>query len=367
MNDPKVFQFIGETVQNATDAFVQPAAENLMLGLQILVPTCLAIYISLTGYFSMTGAVETPVRTLIKQILKVSIISSFALTAGIYMGWVVAGIQGLESGLAEALSISSTPAATPASIYQILDHSLGKGFEIVMECFRKADEAGYSLGSVLSWWLAGIIVAIGTVLVALLGGGVIIVAKFSLAVLFALGPFFILTLMWPVTARFFDSWFSQVMNYVLTTVIMAFILSFAVKAFDVFIGQANFSGDGEFNPVYSSLQIGALTGVLCWIISQASGMASGLAGGVSSAAMGIRHFLLPATKVMDMGKTAKNVVNGSSTRRDLESGMMVTAGRTNHLIAGNTMWNPAYRQHVISNIGKNWGRASGGSVKGKKS
>ena len=33
----------------------------------------------------------------------------------------------------------------------------------------------------------------------------------------------------------------------------------------------------------------------------------------------------------------------------MQSGMMVTAGRTNHLAAGNTMWNPAYRQHVLQN------------------
>ena len=27
-----------------------------------------------------------------------------------------------------------------------------------------------------------------------------------------------------------------------------------------------------------------------------------------------------------------------------------------------TMWNPAYRQHVMQNMGKNWGRAKGGKV-----
>ena len=54
-----------------------------------------------------------------------------------------------------------------------------------------------------------------------------------------------------------------------------------------------------------------------------------------------------------------------TTRRDMQSGMMVTAGRTNHMIAGNTMWNPAYRQHVLQNMGKNWGPTKGGSVNGK--
>lgn len=42
---------------------------------------------------------------------------------------------------------------------------------------------------------------------------------------------------------------------------------------------------------------------------------------------------------------------------------MVTARRANHLISGNTIWNPAYRKQVISNMGKNWGKKQGGSIK----
>ena len=60
---------------------------------------------------------------------------------------------------------------------------------------------------------------------------------------------------------------------------------------------------------------------------------------------------------------AANVINRQSTRRDMQSGMMVTGGRLNHLAAGNSMWNPAYRQHVLQNLGKNWGPAKGGDVK----
>lgn len=145
-------------------------------------------------------------------------------------------INGLESGLSQAMN----GGAVPMTIYQVLDQSLGKGFEIVGVCFQKADEAGWNFGSVLGWVIAGLVVAVGTVLVAMLGGAVIIVAKFSLAVMFALGPLFIVSLMFPATARFFDSWFSQVMNYVLTIVIMAIIMTFAMKAYDAFIAGADF-------------------------------------------------------------------------------------------------------------------------------
>lgn len=357
--DPMVFQFIGETVKNATDAFVEPAASNLMFSLQMLVLTGVTLYITMTGYAISTGAVESPFWTFVKQCMKIILIAFFALTADGYITGVMGAINGLESGLSQAMN----GGAAPMTIYQVLDQSLGKGFEIVGVCFQKADEAGWNFGSVLGWVIAGLVVAAGTVLVAMLGGAVIIVAKFSLAVMFALGPLFIVSLMFPATARFFDSWFSQVMNYVLTIVIMAIIMTFAMKAYDAFIAGADFSGDGDGNPMFAALQIGALTGVLCWIILQAGGMASGLAGGVSMAAMGIRHLMSPVTGGLNAAKGVGNMVNPMSTRRDMQSGMMVTARRGNHLVAGNTMWNPAYRQHVMSNMGKNWGKATGGSVK----
>ncbi len=358
--DPMVFQFIGETVQNATDAFVSPAASKLMTALQLTALAGVTLYITLTGYAISTGAVEAPFQTFLKQCVKIIIIAAFALTADGYTNSVMGALQGLETGLSDALNVGGGNAT---SIYQVLDQSLGKGMEIVGTCFQKADEAGWNFGAVLGWAIAGLVVAIGTVLVSMLGGAVVIVAKFSLAIVFAMGPLFILALMFPMTAKFFDSWFAQVMNYTLTIVIMAVVMTFAMKDYDTFIQGADFSGSGDDNPMFVALQIGALTGVLIWIILQAGGIASGLAGGVSMAAMGIRHLAMPVTGAMRGMSAARNFVDPMTTRRDMQSGMMTTARRSNHMVAGNTMWNPAYRQHVLQNMGKNWGRASGGTVK----
>ncbi len=359
--DSMVFQFIGETVTNATNAFVIPAATNLMFALQMIALTGVTLYIVLTGYAISTGAVEAPFWTFAKQCVKIIIISGFALTVDGYANGVMASFSGLETGLVEAMNTTGGPPAI--SIYQALDQSLSRGLNIVATCFEKADQAGWHLGSALGWAAAGVIVALGTVTVSMLGAGVVVVAKFLLAIVFAVGPMFILALMFPLTAKWFDSWFSQVMNYILTIVVIAVIMTFAMLAYDRFVAAADFSGDGQSNPLIVAFQIFGLTGVLIWIILQVGQIASGLAGGVSMAAMGIRHLLSPVTGGLKGAKGVGNMLNPMSTRRDMQSGMMVTARRSNHLMAGNTMWNPAYRQHVMQNIGKNWGRASGGSVK----
>jgi type IV secretion system protein VirB6 len=358
--DPMIFQFIGNTVTNATNAFVGPAASNLIIALQLIALTGISLYFTLTAYAIMTGSVQTPFWTLLKQILKLAIIATFALTADGYTNGVLAALEGLETGLADAMNTSGTP---PANIYVVLDSSLGKGQEIVGQCFEKASDAGWDLGAAMGWIIAGLVVMLGTGLVSVIGASVIIVAKFSLAIVFALGPFFIFCLMFPITSRFFDAWFAQVLNYILVIVIMAVVMTFAMTAYDTVIAASDFSGSGSDSPMFAALQIGILTGVLSWIALQAGSIASGLAGGLSMAAMGVRHLISPVTGGLRMSKGVGSMINPYSTRRDLESGMMVSGRRFDHLVAGNTAWNPAYRQHIVQQMGKNWGKAKGGSVK----
>lgn len=108
--------------------------------------------------------------------------------------------------------------------------------------------------------------------------------------------------------------------------------------------------------MYAALQVLGLTGILSFIDYQAPSMASGLSGGLSMAVLTLRQAAAPLVG-------ARNLADPMTTRRDLESGMAVTARRSNHLVAGNTVINPAYRQHVMENLGKNWGSAKGGAVK----
>ncbi|WP_223850483.1 hypothetical protein [Bordetella hinzii] len=95
--------------------------------------------------------------------------------------------------------------------------------------------------------------------------------------------------------------------------------------------------------------------MIIFFAQEKNGLSARRAGGIA----------FDAVRFRSMAQGIGNVVNPKTTRRDMQSGMMVTAGRTNHMIAGNTMWNPAYRQHVLHNMGKNWGPATGGSVNGK--
>ena len=355
MSDITLFSFIGGTVTNAIDAFVTPAASNLMFQLQMVAITGVTLHFVLLGYQIIAGALQDTIVSVMKHSMKVIFVAAFALSAEGYQTHVVDTLQGLETGLSDALSataIGSTGSAS--SIYDTLDQVLNEGFLLATACLAQGNEAGWNLGAALGWFSSALLIALGTLVFALAGGVNIIIAKFSLAIMFALGPLFILCLMFPVTAKFFDSWFSQVLNYILTIVVLAVIMVFGIAGFTHFVGEVDLLS-GVQNPFIASTQIFGLTLGLTWIALQASGISSGLAGGISMSVLSLRQITKPAI-------TAGRVVNAPSTRRDMQSGMMVTAGRMNHLVAGNTVWNPAYRQHVMQNVGKHWGRAKGGTV-----
>lgn len=107
------------------------------------------------------------------------------------------------------------------------------------------------------------------------------------------------------------------------------------------------------------LEILIVTGVTLFLLQRAYAAGAALAGGISSAGITLRDVAQAAASPVTHG------LNRQSTRRDLQSGQMVTAGRLNHLAAGNSMLNPAYRQHVMERLQKTqWGRQGGTASKG---
>lgn len=70
MEAPKVFNFVGQMITDATGAFVQPTTSSLMLELKATALICVTLYIILMGYAIATGSVESPFWSFIKQCME---------------------------------------------------------------------------------------------------------------------------------------------------------------------------------------------------------------------------------------------------------------------------------------------------------
>lgn len=345
-----IFQWIGGSLDAMLNTFVSQTASNAILGFQLVMLTCVTVYITLTGYAISTGAVESPFHTFLKQCAKILIIAAFVMTADGYTSTVVSAVHGLESGLADIMSNSNAQAN---NIYQVLDQSTNTGLDIAYDMLGKAAKREfYEIGQMFWDAVNAFMMAVAVFVIHLPAAATILLAKLGLGVLLGVGPIFIAALMFPVTAKWFDRWFQQVMSFILEIAITMVVVTVGVSLYKSLFDKVIVVGDD--NPIASFVQILVVALIIFFALKKTSGLGAQLAGGIAFEAVTFRS----------MAHGISSAVNPKTTRRDMQSGQMVTAGLSNHMVAGNTMWNPAYRQHVMQNMGKNWGPTQGGSVKG---
>lgn len=353
MDDVTLFQFIGDSIDGALNAYVNTAASSVIATFITLAVSMTALYYVLMGYMMMLGRVESPWSNLIVSAGKFLLISTFALNAGSYMTWVVEAIRGLEVGLTAAFSGSNGTA--PDSVYGVIDASLTKGWALSGELWEKAANRGWrETGMALGEYFNAVIIALATIIIALPAGAMILTAKALLSLMLGIGPLFIMLLMWPMTKQFFDRWIGTIFTALLQIALLAAVLSFAMGMFEVVVNAVDVDSDTD-SPFFGALLLLSFTIIMLYLLYTVQNYAAQLAGGISSSAVTFGQLARGAM-------SPARAINAPSTRRDMQSGMMVTGGRLNHLVAGNTMWNPAYRQHVMQNMGKNWGRSKGGKV-----
>ncbi|MEQ7770333.1 type IV secretion system protein [Xanthomonas hortorum pv. hederae] len=364
MSDSMIFQFIGDSITNAMSVYVESTVPVVIGKITATAVLMGSLYYSIIGILMSLGRVDGPFSQLMVSFGKFALISAFALSAGTYMNFVVATGHDLETGLTQAFSGAN--GANPATVYQVVDQSVGKGLDLAGELWNRASNRGMTkIGMMIGEYFEAIIIATATLLIAVPAGAMIVASKTLLELLLGIGPFFIMLLMWPATKAFFDRWFGEVMTTILQIALVSAVLAFAMKIFVAVVGATNIDSL-DASPFFDCVRLLIITVVMLWLMYVAYQKGAALAGGMTSAAITLGGLAAGASGI---GSTVVGAVNGAvnpvSTRRDLESGMMVTAGRTNHFVSGNTMWNPRYTQHVRDNVGKNWGRARGGSVQGE--
>ena len=363
MSDPMIFQFIGESITAVMDTYVQSTVPQVIAKITATAVVMGSLYYACIGMLIAMGRIEGVLSTLMLSAGKFLLIGVFALSAGNYTEWVLATGHGLEEGLAQAFSGSA--GESPTSVYQVLDDSIGRGWDLAGDLWSRAADRGVTeTGMMVGEYLNAVIIALATLIIAVPAGAMIVASKTLLELLLGIGPFFIMMLMWPATKAFFDRWFGEVMTVVLQIALVTAVLAFAMKIFVAMVGAIDIDSL-DASPFFDALRLIAVTMVMLWVMYVVYQKAASLAGGMSSAAI---TFGAVAARAVGLSSSAAGAVNAPSTRRDLESGMMTTAGRLNHLAAGNAVWNPRYARHVLGQFGKNWGlpeRRTGGTVRAR--
>ncbi|MFT8259196.1 MAG: type IV secretion system protein (plasmid) [Candidatus Symbiodolus clandestinus] len=357
-----VFQGIAGSVNNALKTFITDSSSSLIQEITPWAISGTTIYLMLYGYMILYGKIQQPINDFFIKSAKILLIGLVALNTDVYLEWVVNFFQGVEESLAKALSHSS---GTDSSVYASLDHSLSKGFEVVLQCREKATGAGWSKFSLaLCWWIITGLIGTGFFLVSLTGGVAVLMSTIMLKLAFSIGPIFVLCAMWPVTAKFFDSWVSFLFNHILIVVLTIVVLSFSITIFNNELQKINF--DSQQNMLLVALELLVVSGILYAVVRGILPMAAALAGGFTMAVMGISHLAqygtlsLRATKGAGSGIAAAG--KGLYGASQWAYSKMANRNTVTNASSGGGQSTPAYMRASMDHLKKSGVLGSNGKV-----
>lgn len=342
--DISIFNYIGETINNATTFFISNTIQNIMDTIKVATTLGVTIYIMLKAYLQIIGKTDALLRDTTIHCLVVISITGLSLNSVHYTTYLISGIENLATGL--SLSFTSSIGVVEYNIFKMLDKLLLKAIEQANECFIKM-----SLWDLETWdWILSamvILFSIGSV--TLLACVIIMGTKFVLTLLFLLGPLFLSLSCFPLTRRFFDAWISKLMENCLIQVFGISIISLSVSIIDNFMAS-NKLNNNDINPIAISIQITILSGIIFYIIRQIPILSGALSSSFSAAAMTLTDILSPATYTKQLiTKTMIEPINNITSKQSgFNSGNIISNDNRKQL----DMLNDIISEYVKNNKGK---------------
>lgn len=347
MASPGIFQFVGESVDSALASFVTGTVGAVISAIMPIATLGATIYFAIMGYMIIAGRLQSPGGAVVIQCVKFLVISAIALSVSGYDSYVIGLIRGLEDGLAAAFA-GTAEAGGSMSVYATIDATLGQGWDIAADLWEQAGNRGLTeMGMAIGEYANAAVIGIATLMVGLPAGAMIVVAKATLTLLLGIGPLFVMCLMFPVTAKWFEQWFAQVMASIMTIAVVAAVAAFMMKIFAAFIGTVDITGDQ--NTLFTALSLTVLSLVILLLSYRVGGLAAGLAGGMSAAAITFGQMAAGASSLAGapgrMGRGAHDMLNPVSNRLDPRTSLQTSSRRLEHMAMGRSVFvpNPGYR------------------------
>lgn len=270
-----LFEGMFAVVDQALDQYVINTATDLIAYISPIFTSMLIVWIAIWGYLMMFGKVTEPLQEGVFRILRIGFIMTLGLTVGTYMDIVVDVLAHGPESIAAVVTGSSGGAAT------ILDNLFSRVLDVADQAW---DKAGVMSGDFGMYLVA--------VLIMVFGGGVTIVVAFLLlaskvatTVLLAIGPLFIIGLLFNTTQRFFESWLGMVMNFGMLLILGSAIGRMVIDVSEAFMNIVESSTSSMANMTTCAYLIAFFAlGIL--VLKQVPAIASALGGGVALATQG---------------------------------------------------------------------------------
>ena len=254
-------------------AYVGNNTARVSTALEPAIVTLGTLYVMIWGYLQLTGRIEEPFTTGLKRILTLGVVLGVTLKMWLYNTVIVDTFYNAPTQLAAAIIGASDPVKTVDSIWE-------QGGAVADYLFNNG---GIYLGD-LSYVLAGIVVWVLMGLLCVYTMFLIALSHIALAILLALGPFFIATMFFESTKRLFDAWLAQLTNYALVTLLTILVAALLLQVVNNYATQTAARGTAILT--VDAVNMVLISVLVFLFMRQIMPIASGLAGGVALNTMG---------------------------------------------------------------------------------
>ena len=250
--------------------------DNTVRVASILEPAVVAlgtVYVMIWGYLQLTGRIEEPFVAGVKRIVTLAVILGIGLHLWLYNTLLVDTFYNAPTQFAAAVVGASDPVQTIDAIWNA-------GGAVADQLSRNGSGIFGTMGAVLAgtavWLLVGLLCVYTMFLLAL--------SSVAESVLLALGPLFIVMLLFDATRRFFEAWIAQLANYALITILTVMVAALMLHLVASYAKQTAALGTGM--KIVDTLNMLLVTALVVLFMRQVMPVAGGLAGGVTLSTFG---------------------------------------------------------------------------------
>jgi len=244
---------------------------RLAAALEPAVVSMATVYVMIWGYLHLTGKIEEPVAAGVKKILMLAVVFGAGLRLWLYNSLIVDTFYDAPAQLAAAVVGAADPVGTLDAIWE-------SGGTVAGYLWTKGGMGGmgFIVAGAVVWLFIGLLCVYSMFLIAL--------SNIALAVLLALGPFFIAMLLFDATQRFFSAWIAQLANYGLITVLTVMVGALLLQIVKSYAAQTVALGSAILT--VDALHMVLVSVLVFLLMRQVMPIAAGLAGGLALATFG---------------------------------------------------------------------------------
>lgn len=232
------------------------------------------VYVMIWGYLHLTGRIEEPFVAGLKRIVTLAMVFGVGLHLWLYNTLLVDTFYQAPTEFAAALVGASDPVHTIDAIWNA-------GGAVADQLYRdgsgfNASHFGYMLAGIVVWLIVGLLCIYTIFLLAL--------SSVALSVLLALGPLFVVFLLFDTTRRFFEAWLAQLANYALITILTVMVAVLMLHLVQSYAQQTQALGTSI--QTVDAINMLLATVLVFLFLRQVMPIAAGLAGGVALNSLG---------------------------------------------------------------------------------